>query len=428
MIGPSRRKRLAGPLASAFLAGAWTESAMTRRGRAVVAERWVARLVREVLAAYARPPRDRPRELVAYVDIVLEEFDRSTQAPRRSFLHESAMLGSRWPVPIIHSAGDLAEWLELPVGELEWFADVRGYARASAGALLHYRYTWMPRRSGPPRLIEVPKPRLKAIQRRLLHEILDRIPAHPAAHGFVGGRSAVTNAAAHTGRPVVVCLDLRNFFAAVRAGRVYGIFRAAGYPEGVAHALTGLCTTVTPGPVRALAADPLRRALATPHLPQGAPTSPALANLVAFGLDRRLAGLADACGATYTRYADDLAFSGALHAAAPRLVRTARTIATAEGFSLHDAKTRFMTQAGRQRVTGVVVNERTNVAREEYDRLRALLHEAHLSGPEAANRAGVEDFRAHVAGRIGWVASVNPARGSRLKAAYDAVGWSQPPR
>lgn len=409
-------KVLAGPLAYAFLAGAWTERAMTRRGREAVDARWVGRLAREVLAAYYRPPRDRPRELVAYVEIVLWELDRETPRPERHFVTTGAMVERRWPVPVVDTVADLATWLDLSGAELDWLADVRGLAT-------HYAYTWLPRRSGPPRLLEVPKRRLKAIQRRILHEILDFVPAHPAAHGFVGGRSAVTNATAHVGRPVVLCLDLRNFFAAVQAGRVYGIFRTAGYPEAVAHTLTALCTTVAPQPVRALAADPLRRALATPHLPQGAPTSPALANLVAFGLDRRLTGLAAACGATYTRYADDLAFSGALHAAGPRLVRTARTIAASEGFSLHDAKTRFMTRAGRQRVTGVVVNARPNVTREEHDALRALLHDARLHGPTVANRAGVPEFASHVAGRIAWVASLNPERGERLRAAFDAIPW-----
>ena len=84
-------------------------------------------------------------------------------------------------------------------------------------------------------MIEQPKPRLKALQRRILHEIVDWIPVHEAAHGFVRGRSARTHAALHAGRRVVVRLDLEDFFAAVVAARVYGIFRTAGYPEAVAH-------------------------------------------------------------------------------------------------------------------------------------------------------------------------------------------------
>ena len=173
---------------------------------------------------------------------------------------------------------------------------------------------------GSVRLLEAPKRELKDLQRQVLHGILDHIPAHDAAHGFRPGRSARTAAARHQGRAVVLRLDLESFFTSVGVGRVYGIFRLAGYPEPVAHALAGLCTTATPPDVlrRAPEApDALREhrrrmlhALRGPHLAQGSPTSPALANLSAFGLDRRLAGLADKLGATYTRYADDLVLSG----------------------------------------------------------------------------------------------------------------------
>ncbi|KAB1915652.1 hypothetical protein F8274_03065 [Micromonospora sp. AMSO31t] len=162
------------------------------------------------------------------------------------------------------------------------------------------------------------KSRLRALQRRLLAEVLGRIPVHLAAHGFVPGRSAHTFAAAHAAQPVVVRIDPLGFFTHIPATRVHGLFRTAGYPEPVAHTLTGLCTTRTPHPVlrRAPTGLPHRAtrlaALGTGHLPQGAPTSPALANLCAYRLDRRLTGLADAFETTYTRYADDLAFSGNL--------------------------------------------------------------------------------------------------------------------
>ena len=154
---------------------------------------------------------------------------------------------ARWPVPRIDTVGDLAAWLALDVGQLEWFADVRGLERVvDDERLRHYRYARLPRASGPPRVIERPKTRLKAMQRRVLHELLDWIPAHDAAHGFVRGRSALSHAALHTGRRVVVRLDLEDFFAGVTAARVFGIFRTAGYPEAVAHMLTGLCTNVVP--------------------------------------------------------------------------------------------------------------------------------------------------------------------------------------
>ena len=231
-------------------------------------------------------------------------------------------------------------------------------------------------------------------------------------------------------------MDLEDFFASVGAARVYGIFRTAGYPEAVAHVLTALCVTVVPrsewaAVPRPSAADPalLRRhirlgaRLATPHLPQGAPTSPALASLAATGLDRRLAALAPALCATYSRYADDLAFSGAADMPAGTIRRVVTDIARDEGFRIAPRKTGVRRRHERQLVCGVVVNDRATAPRRAYDDLRATLHDARLHGPAAANRAGVPDFRAHLEGRIAWVAHLDPARGSRLRAAFDAIAW-----
>nr|WP_231127231.1 reverse transcriptase family protein [Motilibacter aurantiacus] len=319
------------------------------------------------------------------------------------------------------------------MGQLEWLADARGLLRrAPQGPLHHYRYRWQPKAGGA-RLLEAPLPRLRRLQRTLLDTVLARVPVHPAAHGYVPGRSAVTNAAAHVGAAVVVSLDLEAFFSSLSAGRAYGVLRTAGYPEPVAHLLTALCTNAVP--VHVLRGLPdsvpvdvrfrLRRALATPHLPQGAPTSPTLANLCAHALDRRLAGYAAAAGVTYTRYADDLTFSGGpgLLRAAPALVTAVRRIAAAEGHRVNVAKTRVRSSAQRQVVTGLVVNERLNLPRGEYDRLKAVVHDAVRHGPAAANRHGHRDFRAHLEGRVAWLEAVHPERGARLRAQLARVAW-----
>jgi len=397
--------------------------------------------VHEVLAAYHRPPRDRPRELAAFIALALERWTPPAGgAPprvRRWMVPELAMGRRRWPVPELHSVGALAEFLDVGVGDLDWLADARGLERAvDAAKLRHYRYTWTAREGGPARVIERPKARLKAVQRRLLHEVLDWIPAHDAAHGFTRGRSARSHAAAHVGRLVVVRLDLEDFFASVSAGRVFGIFRTAGYPEPVAHALTALATNVVPGaewsavprpraPARIDAHHRLGRRLATPHLPQGAPTSPALANLAVFGMDRRLAGLAAATGATYSRYADDLTFSGSrqLLARANRFRATVAAIAREEGFAVNDRKSMLATQARRQRVCGIVVNQHLNVPRAEYDELKAILHNTAQRGPQVENRACVPEFRAHLLGRIAWVESLHPTRGAKLRNAFERISW-----
>jgi hypothetical protein len=335
-----------------------------------------------------------------------------------------------WSVAPLDDVAALAALLDEDMERLLWLADPRGYQRrAPEGPLHHYRSTWLPRPGRAPRLLEAPLPRLKGTQRTVLRAVLDAVPPHEAAHGYVRGRSAVTHAAAHTGHRLVLTLDLQAFFASVSAARVYGVFRSCGYPEAVAHLLTGLCTVATPLAVlRGAPAGPglaaLRRELATPHLPQGAPTSPALANLVAQGLDRRLAGLAARYGLAYTRYADDLCFSGR---ALPRLLVTAvGDVVRDEGFEVQEAKTRLRGRSQRQLVTGVVVNEHTAPRRADYDALKALLHDARLHGCEVAGRRHPHhDLPSHVLGRIAWVAALHPERGARLRAAFDEVQRAQ---
>jgi hypothetical protein len=198
-------------------------------------------------------------------------------------------------------------------------------------------------------------------------------------------------------------------------------------------ALAGLCTNSVPVDVLSGPGAPahgaeswcLRRLYIQPHLPQGAPTSPALANLAAYRLDARLAGLARAFEAKYTRYADDLTFSGG-DRLAPRLVRFVAhvgAIAIEEGFAVQHRKTRVMRPGVRQHVTGVVVNDHPNVARDAFDRLKAILHNCVRHGPAAQNRAGHADFRAHLAGRVAHVVMLNPARGARLRALFEQIAW-----
>jgi retron-type reverse transcriptase len=195
--------------------------------------------------------------------------------------------------------------------------------------------------------------------------------------------------------------------------------------------LTGICTTATPAsvfsqsPVGRLADWRLRNLLGTPHLPQGAPTSPALANLSAWRLDQRLAGLARRLGANYTRYADDIAFSGddVFAERTQTLLHVAKEIVESEDFAVNARKTRLMRRGARQQVTGIVVNDHLNVPRPSYDALKAILHNCARHGPAAQNRHGVPDFRAHLDGRVAWVEAVNPPRGAKLRRIFEAIAW-----
>lgn len=440
----SEQEPAARALAGAMLAGDWQPDAMARRARRCVGERrkWLSDLAAIVWHGFENAPVDRPRELARFI-AACEPFERALSGDRRVrvlhwFTAETAMGSMPWPVRPLHAVVDLGLLLNLPVEEVMWFADVRSLERdARDERLRHYRYRWLAKPSGGVRLLEAPKPRLMQYQRVLLRRILDAIPPHPSAHGFRLRHSALTHASAHVGRQAVLRFDLEDFFASVNASRIYAIWRTAGYPEPIAHLLTGLVTNAIPHHVWRSAPRPravellpahhrLGRHLATPHLPQGSPTSPALANLAAYRLDCRLSGLAAALDLTYTRYADDLAFSGGTELArrAGRLESLVAAIVSEESFRLNPWKTRMLTASGRQRLAGVVVNQRLNIARAEYDTLKAVIHNCIRHGPGGQNREGHSDFRAHLRGRVAWVAAVHPERGARLLEALDEIDWA----
>ncbi|MBF5010814.1 RNA-directed DNA polymerase [Burkholderia pseudomultivorans] len=335
-------------------------------------------------------------------------------------------------VPHWPTCGDLAEWLGLDAAELDWLAERwRVDARGSETPLHHYTYMACDKRRGGSRLIEIPKGRLRETQRRILHGLLDRVPPHASAHGFRKGRGIVSFAAPHADREVVIRFDLADFFVSVRAARVHALFDTLGYPAEVARVLTALCTNRVPS-ARLFAADlrdrfdwTSRQRYRNRHLPQGAPTSPALANLCAFRFDMRLAALARSLDATYTRYADDLAFSGgaALARAIDRLQVRVAAIAFDEGFALQLRKTRVMRRGARQQLAGVVVNRHPNLARDEFDRLKAILTNCVRHGPASQNRGAHADFRAHLAGRVAHAAALNASRGAKLRALFERIAW-----
>jgi hypothetical protein len=154
------------------------------------------------------------------------------------------------------------------------------------------------------------------------------------------------------------------------------------------------------------------------RLPQGAPTSPALTNLLCRRLDRRLQGAARKLGFTYTRYADDLTFSAPRaggNADVGKLLRLVRLVVTKEGFAPHPDKTRVLRRGRQQEVTGVVVNDKPGVDRETLRRFRALLHQLEKSGPEGKQWNGSTDVIASAVGFANYLAMVDPAKGKAFQ-------------
>jgi retron-type reverse transcriptase len=440
-MSTSARTRFLRNLAAAFLSGTWTARAMSAAARKATGQRlrWVPALVRRLRTVFPEPPPFERLLSFIHQDAGVGRVQVSSYSIRQAFAPPAVMAeppAAMGPltIPGLPTEAALAEWLGVSAGRLRWYADVAGRNRKHpAGPLRTYCYRWVPKPGGRSRLLEIPTGGLKQLQRKVLAGILNAIPPHPAAHGFRPGRSIVTNAAPHCGKQVVLRLDLTDFFPGVPAAKVVRIFRTVGYPEMVARLLAGLCTTRLPADVWDARPNPPRdgtdhaawQRFAARHLPQGAPTSPALANLVSFRFDRRLAKLASTVGADYTRYADDLSFSGGeeLARGAKRLAHLVAVIAGEEGFAVNHRKTRAMGRGGRQSVTGVVVNLRPNVPRIEFDRLKAILTNCVRHGPASQNRANHPDFRAHLAGRVSHAAMVNPARGRKLWALFDRIAW-----
>ncbi len=315
-------------------------------------------------------------------------------------------------IPVLPTVAALADWLMLDLGRLDYHADPASrFEEHGDVAVNHYRYLIRRKANGGTRLIEAPKPRLKALQRMVLNGIVSRLPDHGDAFGFVPGRNCLQGAARHAGEPVVLCFDLKDFFPSIASGRVFGMFRCLGYPNAVSRCLTGLSVSKTPAWMLERLPVVDRAIYGQPHLPQGSPLSPALANKAAFALDQRLSALARRLDANYSRYADDLSFSGD-PAIAGTLLRAVPEIVRDEGFEVNPAKTRIMSATSRQTVTGVVVNRHLNVERKSFDRLKAVIH---ACGKATDTRWQDARFRAELLGQIGWVEQVNPHRGLKLR-------------
>ena len=302
-------------------------------------------------------------------------------------------------LPVITKVPQLCEALNLTVSELRRLC----YQR-EASTYSHYTRFEIPKRSGGMRAIWAPLPTLKQTQHWILHEILERLVVHGAAHGFLSGRSIATNAAEHCNSQLLVKLDIENFFPSISWKRVKGVFRKAGYPEQIATLLALLCTEAP----REIVQDNGKTyyvALAERCLPQGAPTSPALTNALCLRLDRRITGFADKTGWRYTRYADDLTFSFAAdnsqEADISRLLGTVKRILGEEGFNVNVKKTHVIRQHQAQQVTGLIVNgtQAPRVSRNLKRQMRAALHNLQqgkgLKEGESLNR--LKGYAAYIA-------------------------------
>jgi RNA-directed DNA polymerase len=249
---------------------------------------------------------------------------------------------------------------QLPIiFELQHLASLLGRTRKYLSSVIncpdaHYRIFKIPKRRGGFRTISAPYPALLECQQWINKYILSAIKVHPAAHGFIQDRSIITNAKEHLAKPCLLRMDLENFFTSITIRRVISVFRQLGYPENVSFYLARLCCS---------------------HevLPQGAATSPALSNIIARKLDSRLHGLAMKFDLQYTRYADDMVFSG--DRIPKYFQQIVEDIAKEEEFRINHNKTLLAADNSRRVVTGLSVSGQTLKIPKGYKRkLRQEVH------------------------------------------------------
>ena len=339
------------------------------------------------------------------------------------------------PVPAIESVAALAEWLGVDPNELDWFADLKGLVarRDTPEPLRHYRYRVLTKRSGNIRLIEAPKPRLKGLQRHILDRILNGVPAHPAVHGFVKGRSIKTFTAPHAGQRVVLRMDLRDFFPSIQGARIQSFFRTVGYPESVADLLGGICTNAVPAEawnVPAFEVDPTNYGTcgfytpghtcrrARPLHPRWrtyaftGPTTawPAWRNRLARSIPVTPTTSRFPGGEEFDRHV--AGFS--THPAA---------ILHEEGFAVNHRKTRVMRQGVRQHLAGLVTNQRVNIVRADFDLLKAILTNCNPTG-SGESKPGSSSALPAASSRTGGFRRIDQSgRGRQLRALFDRIHW-----
>lgn len=306
---------------------------------------------------------------------------------------------------IAHSIQDVASCLNLDVEKFFYVVQ-----HADDGS--YYRTFEIPKKRGGVRIISAPKRGLGLAQSRLAVLLEKKFKPKPYVKGYVKGESFLTNARYHEKQRWILNIDIKDFYPSITFPRVRGLFLSDyfGFNDRVATILARITTTSN-------------------GLPQGARTSPIIANIIAANLDKKLLGIAAKFRIKYTRYADDITFSSSQRAIPSSLISSwdppfgERTVHLGNelleafrgsGFSVNDSKTRLLMSYERQEVTGLVVNKKANVWRKDVSKLRMKIHSAKKYGPDAAAKLWIgpkgtaNNFNEYI---FGWLAYIRQVRG-----------------
>ncbi|WP_293143928.1 MULTISPECIES: reverse transcriptase domain-containing protein [unclassified Microcoleus] len=355
----------------------------------------------------------------AYIEEEFEKLERwlSRQLKHSQVLQKKRINNAKFDpeqlqsnnLPLCNSHEAIAQAMEISVKGLRFLA----FSRKK----YHYIRFQIPKKTGENRKISAPTHLLKKTQKWILENILEKIQLHDAAHGFRLKHSIVTNAEHHVGKEVIINIDLKDFFPSISYIRVKGLFKSFGYSETASTIFGLICTEPKIKEVELNGKTELLLSWTKRYLPQGAPTSPAITNILCRRLDRRLYSMAKQYGFDYTRYADDLTFSASGESLRYifNIFQNTRFIVEQEDFEINEQKTKVIRRYQQQKVTGIVVNEKLNVSREQLKKFRAVLYQIEKDGLEGHKWGQSEDIIASIEGFANFVSMVNPEKGAKFK-------------
>ncbi|SHO48702.1 reverse transcriptase family protein [Anaerocolumna xylanovorans] len=269
-----------------------------------------------------------------------------------------------------------------------------------------YRKFMIPKKSGGYRKIEAPSEELKLRQLWIKENIIDKFKISDSAQGFRKNHSIYGNALPHVGKELVINIDIKDFFPSITYQKVFKFFRYIGYTNQVSHLLTKMCTNV----------DNV--------LPQGSPASPSLSNIVLLKMDKRLSKLAGAVECDYTRYADDITFSG--KKVIKSLVPIICKIIEEEGYDVNKGKLRLQYSNQRQEVTGLTVNKKVSLSKRTIKEIENAIYYCKKYGvQEHMTRIKCDKsfYKEHLYGIAYFIKMIDKEKGKKYLEELNRIEW-----
>ena len=298
--------------------------------------------------------------------------------------------------PIIFDFKHFSKLLGIDTKELYGYYSIKS---------LLYKEIFIPKKTGGVRLINAPSENLKFIQRWLLDNILKNFSCSEYATGFLDNKSIVDNAKKHINKECIINLDIKDFFPSIKINQVYNIFRQFGYTKHLSLIFAGFTTFKD-------------------VLPQGSPASPYLSNITCFNLDKRLGKLANKINADYSRYADDITFSG--NKEISKYIPVIKNIVKDEKFNVNEKKLRVHYKYHRQMVTGIIVNKKLSVPKKTKHYLRQQIYYCKKFGVDKnmLNQGfDKSNFKGYLFGIANFVKMVEPEIGLNFIKELEKINW-----